>query len=210
MYVPKVNQESDRNVLHHVIEQHPLATLIINRESGLEINHVPFLLDTTKGPFGTLYGHVARASPVALGASSATLIFNGPNAYVSPSWYPSKQATGKVVPTWNYVVMHVHGSVTLHDSREWLQQHIAAMTARHEQQVNQTWQVSDAPDDFIETLCSAIVGIEIRIERWEGKTKISQNRSEADQQGVINGLRETQHEGSLQMASFMCWYKTLN
>jgi transcriptional regulator len=144
-------------------------------------------------PFGTLRGHVARANPLwreSSSGSGALVIFQGPQQFVSPSWYPTKQETGRVVPTWNYVVVHAHGRVRMIDDGIWVRSHLEQLTNRHEQNRAMPWKVTDAPADFIEKMTSAVVGIEITIERLTGKWKVSQNRSLPDRKGVVAGLEE--------------------
>jgi transcriptional regulator len=150
------------------------------------------LLDRASGSFGRLVGHVARANPharqLANNASEALVIFAGPDAYITPNWYATKAETGRVVPTWNYVAVHAYGKVKLHAGPEFLRPHLEALTRQHEPSRGGTWEVSDAPEDYISQQMRAIVGVEITIERLEGKWKMSQNRSDADIEGVVSGL----------------------
>jgi transcriptional regulator len=169
----------------------------------LGVNHIPFALDATQGPLGTLRGHVARANGVwngAPGQVESVVVFQGPQAYITPSWYPSKQQHGKVVPTWNYAVVHAHGTPRVVDDPEWLRQHVAALTAVHEAGRPEPWSVADAPAQYIDSLLRAIVGIEIPIAMLQGKWKVSQNRTTPDRLGVVAGLRESPVEGSERMA----------
>ena len=191
MYVPKHFEESNLTVLHALIESHPLGAWVVQQNGELNINHLPFLVDRTRGDHGTLIGHVSKQNPVwrALDASTASaVIFQGPEAYVTPSWYPSKQAHGKVVPTWNYAVVHAHGRPRAIQDREWLLEHVTRLVDTHEHREAQPWKVTDAPADYIDAMLRAIVGIEIPIDRIEGKWKVSQNRSAEDAAGAAAGL----------------------
>ena len=192
MYQPKHFEEVDTKILHELIRSHPLGAWVIQSEAGLTANHIPFLIDPDRGEFGTLVGHVARANPAWQSFSKAhhsLIIFQGAESYITPSWYPSKHEHGKAVPTWNYVVVHAHGMPRAIKDRDWLLQHLSQLTDRHENHQRQPWKVTDAPQEFIEQLLSAIVGIEIPITALAGKWKVSQNRPEADRLGVVAGLK---------------------
>jgi transcriptional regulator len=192
MYRPSHFREDRPEVLHALIRTHPFAQLITAGEEGLVANPLPLLLDPEASANGTLRGHLARANDqvAALSAGGqALVIFQGPQAYVSPSWYPSKAEHGKVVPTWNYVAVHAWGTPRVIDDAAWLRRLIADLTVAQEQHRPAPWAVGDAPEDFIDTMVKAIVGIEIPIDRIEGKWKVSQNRSEPDRRGVAEGLR---------------------
>jgi transcriptional regulator len=193
MYIPSSFAEEDVSTLYAFVEAHPLATLVTAVDgSGLFATHLPLLLDRTVEPRGRLFGHIARANPharqLASGSSDALVIFTGPEAYITPAWYATKAASGRVVPTWNYVAVHAYGKVTLRGEPEFLRPHLEALTRQHEVSRAGTWEVSDAPDDYIAQQMRAIVGVEITIERLEGKWKMSQNRSGEDIDGVVNGL----------------------
>ena len=212
MYIPKAHEETDIAVLHQLIKAHPLGTLITMVDGELVANHIPFVLDTERGEYGTLLGHVARANPVWQSFSStanALIIFQGADAYITPSWYPSKHAHGKAVPTWNYVSVHAYGLPRVIEDREWLLQQVTQLTDAHEAKQAVPWQVSDAPADFTERLLSAIVGIEIPIAKLLGKWKTSQNRPETDKLGVIVGLLANGDQASVQMAEMVKQHTTL-
>ncbi len=165
-------------------------------------NHVPFEYDPSTPAPGTLRCHVARANPVWKDFDTNTqalVIFAGPNAYISPSWYEAKREHGKVVPTYNYVVVHAHGAMRIIEDSQWLHGLVSRLTDSFESKRTQPWSVSDAPPDYIEKQLGAIVGIEIAIERLIGKSKASQNRSEGDQVGVIRGLRESNEQNAMAM-----------
>jgi len=191
MYQPPHFREGRAEIIHALIRAHPLATLVTVVDGRPEANHIPLLIDPGRGPMGTLRGHVARGNELAAlrAAVDVLAIFQGPEAYVTPSWYETKRQTGKVVPTWNYVVVHAHGTIRVVDDDVWLRNQIEDLTDRHEGSRPAPWHVGDAPDDFIRAQMKGIVGIEIAIARLEGKWKLSQNRSEMDRSGVVEGLR---------------------
>lgn len=200
MYLPTHFSEQRIAVLHDTIKTNPLGTLISLQESGLQADHIPFTIVPGPGPHGTLHGHVARANPLCQEIDDnqeALIVFNGPQAYVSPSWYPSKNIHGKVVPTWNYVVVHAYGQLSLIHDTDWLLAHVTAMTAQQEARLQQPWQVSDIPDGFIDKMLTGIVGIEIVLTRLEGKWKLSQNRSAEDRAGVVAGLLDIDPQSAL-------------
>jgi len=191
MYLPPVFREERVEVLHGLMRENPLATLVTLGADGIAANHIPLLVDPEPLPYGTLLGHVARVNPVWREFSRETpalAIFSGPEHYISPSWYPSKQEDGRVVPTWNYVAVHAYGRIEIHEDAEWLRRLVTRLTATQEARFEQPWQVSDAPADYVDGLLKEIVGIEMRIERIEGKWKMGQNRSEADRRGAVAGL----------------------
>ena len=194
MYLPKHFENADIATLHAFIREHPFAALVTQSADGLTANHIPFMLDSTPAPYGTLRGHVARANPVwrSVSDDDVLVIFQGPNAFISPSWYPTKQKTGQVVPTWNYAVAHVYGRMTVHDDPVWVRSHVEALTHLHEHARPTPWHVTDAPGDYIDRLVLGIVGIEIPIARVLGKWKVSQNRSDEDRRGVVEGLTAEQ------------------
>ena len=175
------------------------ATLVTHGPDGFRASILPMLFDRDDGPHGMLRGHLARGNPQwreieasivagGDGAGEALAIFDGPDAYVSPAWYEDKRLTGKVVPTWNYVTVQAHGTIsTIHDI-DWLIPHVARLVARHEAGRDEPWELADAPEDYIRTQARAIVGLELRIARVEAKEKLTQNRSAADLAGTIEGL----------------------
>ena len=192
MYLPAHFAEPRVEVLHDALRTAGLVTLVTSGANGLDASHVPMLLDREPGPLGRLLGHVARANPLwhsTPSDSAALAIFLGPDAYVTPSWYPSKGETGRVVPTWNYLAIHAHGTVRFFQDRERLLDLVTRLTDRQEQARPHPWKVSDAPEDYVDGLLKGIVGVEMTITRLEGKWKASQNRSSADRRGVAQGLR---------------------
>lgn len=191
MYLPKHFEESNTEVLHDLIINYPLSTLVTMSSNGLNANHIPFYLDKHSGKYGTLQGHVARANNVWSDLNNdveALVIFQGPNSYISPSWYPTKEAHGKVVPTWNYIAIHAYGSLRIIDDPIWIMDQLKALTNQQEASFNNPWSVADAPKEFTEHMIGAVVGIEIPITKLTGKLKLSQNQPSLNQAGVVKGL----------------------
>jgi transcriptional regulator len=194
MYQPPAFREDRIEVQHALIRRHPLGLLITAGPAGLLANLFPFLLDAEGAQMGTLRLHMARANPQwreLERGEECLVVFQGPQDYVTPSWYATKRETGKVVPTWNYVTVHAWGRPRVMNDDGWLRRQIEDLTSSREAQRTEPWLVSDAPDDFVAMQMRAIVGIELPIARIEGKWKMSQNRPEADRAGVIAGFRET-------------------
>jgi transcriptional regulator len=201
MYLPKHFAEERLAVLHAAMTAHPLALLVTHGAAGLDANPVPWMVDASRGPFGTLRAHVARANPVWKDAGSEVLVmFQGPQAYVSPGWYASKAEHGKVVPTWNYIVVQARGVLRAVDDAAWLRDFVGTLTDRHEARRATPWKVGDAPDDFIAQTLRAIVGIEVELTALVGKWKVSQNRPAADREGVVQGLEAQGDDGARAMA----------
>lgn len=183
-------QVTEPAALHALVRAQPLATLVISHEGLMHVNHVPLYLDPTRGPHGTLVGHVGRANGVLpLLPQAAVAVFHGPQAYVSPSWYPSKLVDGKGVPTWNYATVHAHGPLSVVDDEARLRKILDMLTNEHEAHRPAPWRMEDSPPDYLDKVLRAIVGVELAVERWEGVWKISQNRADADRAGVVQGLR---------------------
>ena len=206
MYMPSTFKEDRIEVMHELIRAHSLATLVTLTAGGLSANHIPMLIVPEPAPYGTLIGHVARANPLwrEFDANTDVLaVFSGPQGYITPSWYASKPDTGKVVPTWNYAVVHACGPLVIHDDIEWLRQLVTRLTERNEAPRALPWQVSDAPADFVDARLKDIVGIEIPLRRLEGKWKMSQNRVPRDRAGVVAGLRGAGDEQSQAMANLV-------
>ena len=205
MYIPRANQEDRISVFHKLMQDQPFASLITMGSSGLFASHIPMLLEQN-GAMGQLRGHISRANTQwrdYTPSVEALAIFSGPQHYITPNWYPEKQETGKVVPTWNYVVVHAYGHLKIIEDREWLMPHLANLTKIHEAESPVPWEVGDAPADYIAALTKGIVGLEMTIERLEGKWKISQNRSERDRNGVAKGLAELNTAESLEMKALV-------
>jgi len=192
MYVPDHFAITDEAQVHALMAAHPLAALVTTGEGGLEATHLPLLLDSSRGKQGVLQGHFARANThwKRVGAETDALaIFTGADAYITPSWYPTKQETGKVVPTWNYSAVHVTGRLTIHDDVDWLEGFLRHLTDIHEAELPEPWSIDDAPDGYIRTIARGVVGIELEISRIDAKAKLSQNRSTPDHDGVARGLQ---------------------
>lgn len=206
MYLPSHFEENRIDVLHELVRQYPLGSLVTLASQGLSANHLPFELDAAPAPYGTLRGHVARANPVWRDYSRETealVIFHGPQVYISPSWYETKKQTGEVVPTYNYAVVHAYGPMRIVEDRPWLRGLVTRLTERFESARPAPWQVSDAPQDFIEKQLGAIVGIEIAISKIFGKWKASQNRPAADRAGVVEALGAATDADSAAMAQII-------
>lgn len=192
MYIPASFRESRRERLHGLIVQYPLGLFVTHGGNGLEASPLPFLLYADEGKHGVLRAHMAKANPhwKSLARQAECLIvFQGPEGYVTPSWYPSKAETHKAVPTWNYATVQVWGSPQVTEDAAWLRRQLDDLTAFHERPRPFPWSVSDAPAEYIANQMKAIVGIEIPISRIEGKWKMSQNKDDADREGVVNGMR---------------------
>ncbi|MCL2384928.1 MAG: FMN-binding negative transcriptional regulator [Alphaproteobacteria bacterium] len=203
MYRPAFFREDHLDILHEWIRSHPLGTLISGGRHELMASLVPFSLVTKGDSPGVLRAHLARPNPqleTLREGADVLVVFQGPQAYVTPSWYVSKKEHGQVVPTWNYVVVEARGKPMVIEDASWLLSHLNALTNEQEKSRSEPWKVGDAPADFIASQLTMIVGVEIRIERLEGKWKVSQNRSEADRQGVVKGLRA---EGAETMAALV-------
>jgi transcriptional regulator len=178
--------------------------LIIDLNDQLEVNHLPLMLSSDKKK---LHGHIARMNPLMKIAQSSetavTAIFHGPNAYVTPAWYPSKKESGKVVPTWNYAVVHAQGHIKLIEDALWLRSHVSQMTNIHEPIYQSNWKLDDAPEDYVQTMLKAIAGIEIEIESLVGKFKLSQNRPPEDYDAVVKELEQSPQEMLQAMRQYM-------
>jgi len=206
MYQPPHHREDRLEVQHALIRAHPLGTLVTFGAGGLAANAIPFILDASRGHLGVLQAHLARANPQWRdfeAAIDALVVFQGVESYITPSWYATKRETGKVVPTWNYAIVQARGSMRIIEDRDWLRSQITALTALKESGRPSPWAVTDAPGDFVEAQLKGIIGIEIPIAHIEGKWKVSQNRPEADRQGVVTGLEETGGTAELAMAELV-------
>ena len=206
MYCPDSFAETRPEILRVLIQRYPLATLVSMGSNGLEANHIPLYLAPDEGPQPVLQGHVARANPLwreVLSNSEVLAIFQGPQHYISPSWYATKVETGKVVPTWNYAVVHAYGPLHVRDDPAWVRQQMVALTAQQENGFTMPWQVDDAPRDFTERLIQQVVGIEIPISRWMGKWKVSQNQPVGNRDSVVAHLEQQKQIDSGSMAEYV-------
>jgi transcriptional regulator len=206
MYRPEVFREDRIDVLHEMMRQVGVATIVGAGPDGLMATHVPVEIDPHPAPWGTLRCHFARPNPHAefvADGSELLVIFQGPEGYVTPTWYPTKQVSGKVVPTWNYVAVHAYGNARTFEGPVRLRPHLAALTQQFEAPFEERWSIDDAPPEFIDVMCQAIVGVEIRLSRIEGKRKLSQNRGEQDREGVVRGLRAKGDDASRALADLV-------
>lgn len=192
MYVPAHFEESRPEALHDLIAQNPFGSLVTHGKNGLDANHIPFLLLPEEGKLGTLHAHVARANPVwqdVANGDEVLVIFRAGDAYISPTWYPSKQEHHKHVPTWNYRVAHAHGRITVRNDERFVRGVVARLTRTHEAVQPAPWKMSDAPAGYVDDLLKMIVGLEIEITALEGKLKLGQNREARDARGAGEALQ---------------------
>lgn len=205
MYLPRSFQETRDDALRTLMRDYPFATVVTAGAAGVSANHLPL-----EWVDGRLQGHVARVNELAKADGAEVLvIFQGPDGYVSPNWYPSKHETGREVPTWNYAVAHVHGRLCVVQDKAWLHALLERLTDRHEAGQAKPWRVDDAPADHVEKMLGAIVGLDIAIERIEGKFKLSQNHPARNRAGVVDGLRERAHRHDRDLANLMITTKEL-
>ncbi len=193
MYIPPHFDEPRVEALHDLITKHPLGALVTHSQAGLDANHIPFDLHRNEGEFGVLQAHVARNNPVwreARDGDSVLVIFRASDAYVSPTWYPSKHEFHNQVPTWNYMVAHAHGRITVHDDEKYVRGVVARLTREHEASQPVPWKMRDATPESLETMMKAIVGLQVTITSLVGKFKLSQNRERRDRQGAAEALGE--------------------
>jgi len=199
MYLPHHFEEARVEVLREVLQQFPFGTLVFNGPGGLDANHLPFELVPEEGPHGKLIGHVARANPLwkeVKNGDDALVIFRAGDAYISPSWYPSKHESHRQVPTWNYRVVHVHGRIAVRDDERFVRGVVARLTRTHEgrAQNEKPWKMTDSSKEYIDQMLASIVGIEIGITRMIGKWKLGQNKEDRDRLGAADELRKREDE----------------
>ncbi|HEY0295688.1 MAG TPA: FMN-binding negative transcriptional regulator [Bordetella sp.] len=193
MYTPAHFDESRPEALHDLITRHPLGMLVTHGKSGLDANHIPFELVPGEGPRGILRAHVSRNNPVwqdVANGDDVLVVFRAADAYISPTWYPSKHEAHKQVPSWNYMVVHVHGRIAIRDDERYVRGVVARLTRAHEAGQPVPWKMTDSPAQFIDAMLRAIVGIEIGITRFEGKFKLSQNKEARDIRGAGQALTQ--------------------
>lgn len=207
MYVPSHFREDDIGTLQQYIRDYGFGLLVVADDDGIEANHVPFHLSAEEdGSPGHLQCHLARSNPAwqrLRGGARVLAVFQGPDAYVSPSWYETKAETGRVVPTWNYLAVHAEGSARVIEDPTWLKRHLHQLTDQHESGMSTPWSVDDAPTEFTERLVQAIVGVEIRIDSLTGKLKASQNQPERNRAGVKTGLEAAEAAPNGGMSRFI-------
>lgn len=190
MYTPPVFREENPAALRQIMREARLSTLVTATAEGLMATPLPLILDETEGDYGTLYGHCAKANPQwqAEPIGEALVIFSGADAYITPSWYATKQEHGKVVPTWNYAAVHAYGTPEFFDDEARLREAVTRLTDLYEQARSMPWAVTDAPENYVRAQLKGIIGVRLPITRIEGKVKMSQNRTEADRVGIAKGL----------------------
>lgn len=204
-YLPPHFREDDPARHKALIDRYPLAHVVAHTNDGLQAHHIPLLLAERGGPHGTLIGHVARNNELwrTAAGSEVLVIFQAADAYITPNWYPTKQETHEVVPTWNYAVVHAWGSLIVHDDERWVRGAVGRLTQTMERRNDLPWKMGDAPQDYLHSLLQDIVGIEIPVRRIIGKWKASQNRTDADRDGAIAGLEGRDNPGDQVMARIM-------
>jgi transcriptional regulator len=198
MYLPSQFAETRPAQLHRVIQEHSLGMLVTHTAAGLDANHLPFLLDADHGTCGVLVAHVARKNTVwqeVADGDEVLVVFRGVQGYISPNWYPGKQDTHRRVPTWNYEVVHAHGTIHVHDDATYVRGVVARLTRQHEASEPRPWKMGDAPSDYIADHLSHIVGIEIRLTHLEGKRKLNQHHETRDREGAIHDLEDRGNTG---------------
>lgn len=191
MYTPAAFALTDPQDLHRILREHPLGMLVTQGPQGLDANHLPFEFDPDSGPLGTLRAHVARANPVwqeVAAGSEVLVVFRGEQAYVSPNAYPSKHETHRQVPTWNYEVVHAHGTLTVREDERFLRGVVGRLTRQHEAAQPRPWSMADAPADYLGQMLAQIVGLEVAITSLAGKSKMSQNKEPRDREGVARAF----------------------
>jgi transcriptional regulator len=206
MYMPAQYEEIRPEILHRLIADHPLGALVTVGPNGLDANHIPFEFVASNGPFGTLRAHVARANPIwreAADGPDALVIFQGPTAYISPNWYPSKHEEHRKVPTYNYMVVHAHGRIVVHDDEAFVRGLVARLTRKMEAGEPVPWKMGDAPADYLSQMLSMIVGLEIEVTKLVGKWKLGQEKEDRDRRGAIAALRERGGDARNQVAEAM-------
>ena len=205
MYTPAHFDEARPEPLQQLLRDHPLGLLVTHGPQGLDALPLPFLHEPGTDTPGVLTAHVARANPVWREAADAEVlvVFQGPQAYVSPGWYPSKAENGKAVPTWNYIVVQARGRLVVRDDAAWLRRFVTRLTERHEASQAQPWQVSDAPADYVDAMLRGIVGLEIPLSSLRGKWKMSQNHTPANREGVSRALRAKGDDASMAVAAWV-------
>jgi transcriptional regulator len=206
MYIPKHNEETRVSVMHSLMVSRPLGTLVTMGASGLVASHIPMIVDDDGSQFGVLKGHISRANTQwrdFVSTVDALAIFAGHQHYITPNWYPGTKEHGKEVPTWNYVVVHAYGPLKVIHDEQWLLTNVEKLTNVHESASPIPWKVSDAPQDFIQSQLKGIVGVEIPIQRLQGRWKLSQNRTERDRTCVVDGLAKLNTPESLAMSALV-------
>jgi len=196
MYIPAHFAETRPEALHRIMREHPLGMLVTHTSAGLDADHIPFELDVSAGTQGALIAHVARANTLWQRCPTGTpvmVVFRGEQAYISPNWYPSKHESHRQVPTWNYEVVHAHGTLTVHDDERFVRRVVAQLTRRHEATEPKPWKMGDSAPEYIDTMLRNIVGLEVTLMSLVGKVKLSQNRELRDRRGAADTLDSRGH-----------------
>ena len=196
MYIPAHFAETRPEALHRIMREHPLGMLVTHSSAGLDADHIPFELDVSAGTQGALIAHVARANTLWQRCPTGTpvmVVFRGEQAYISPNWYPSKHESHRQVPTWNYEVVHAHGTLTVHDDERFVRRVVAQLTRRHEATEPKPWKMGDSSPEYIDTMLRNIVGLEVTLMSLVGKVKLSQNRELRDRRGAADTLDSRGH-----------------
>ena len=202
MHTPNIFKLDAIADLESLIVNYPFASLVTDCDTGLEVNHLPFFLDKSVDK-QVLQGHIAKANPLwrnLTDKSEVLVIFHGPNCYISPNHYPTKQQTGRAVPTWNYVAVHVRGRLSYRVDASFKLEMLNNLTFQHEQKQTVPWSIDDAPEEYIQRMLPAIVGLEIEISTITGQSKVSQNQPDINKQGVVDGLLKTQQGDAREIA----------
>ena len=205
MHIPSKFKQNEQSQLISIMREYPFATLVTHSTSGIEATHLPVVFVEAEGKY-SIQAHIAKANKIWKSVEEGAeilLIFNGPNCYVSPNYYPTKKETGKAVPTWNYVVVHVKGSISFIHDEKWIYNMIDSLTKEHESKQDLPWSISDAPETYINKMLSAIVGIEIAVDSIEGQWKLSQNQPEVNKLGVIQRLLEKGEAAELNVSALV-------
>ena len=211
MLQPPVFREDRIEIMHDMMHKNPFASLISMQEGDIVADHIPLVIHPELSAKGNLRGHITLGNPIVKNLDDTTevlVMFRGPHHYITPSWYPSKKEHDKVVPTWNYIMVHARGKVKLHKDADWILAHLTELTRRNEKGRDEPWEVSDAPSDFIKRQLRAIVGIEIEISSLQGIWKTSQNKTLEDNKGVCEGLKKESSTEARVMVT--CVEKTRN
>lgn len=206
MHIPKLFKEEKIETLQAFIGNYPLCTLITHCADTIDANHIPLHLQLTPVPYGALTGHIDKANPMANDIrrnGDILAVFNGPNTYITPSWFPTKKETGKVVPTWNFAVVHARGKARVIEDKDWLREQIGAFTNYLESSFPSQWRLSDAPEEFTEKLINGVFGLEIVITELTGKWKVNQNEPAINRKGVIEGLSTSRMPDAAGMAALV-------
>lgn len=204
MHVPEIFKESDIQLMHSMIQTNPLGTWITSLRSQLEVNHIPFVLDSSVGPYGVLKGHINKMNKLNdCSIEDSVVVFHGASTYITPAWYAAKKAHGRVVPTYNYCVVHAYGRPVFIEDKDWLLEHLKELTHQHEVDRPEPWLVEDAPIEYIDKMMDAIIGVEINVSIMEGVNKSSQNKNRLDKQQIIQGLTSDGDASAISMASLI-------